>query len=95
MKKRFKTIESALITHISEVVHVKRDNVPDLYKRIITVVEPDEQTSFCELRNAKLKLFERLQLQEGDNVLIEYSHEGSEKNGKKYNNIYINNISKL
>ena len=64
-----------------------------MYKKVLTIETIDEQVLYPEVRNAKLKLLENMY--ENSTVEIEISFEGSEKNGKRYNNIYINNITKL
>ena len=83
------------VTKIGELIHIQRDAAPDLYKRVLTVEMIDGQRLFPEIRNMRLKQLEKNQIQEGCLVNIEYSFEGSEKNGKRYNNIYINKIEKL
>jgi hypothetical protein len=75
-----------------EVVNIPT-SVHTLYKKVLTLETIDEQVLYPEVRNAKLKLLENVY--ENSTVEIEFSFEGSEKNGKRYNNIYINNITKL
>lgn len=82
-----------VITEIGELVHIQRQGIPDLYKRVLTVETIDEQVLYPEVRNGKLKLLD--DIYENSTVEIEYSFEGSEKNGKRYNNIYVNNMKKL
>lgn len=81
------------ITQIGELVHIERKGATDLYKKVLTVETLDGQVLYPEVRNNKLKLLE--DIYEGAAVKIEFSFEGSEKNGKRYNNIYVNNIVKL
>ena len=92
MKKEYLKIKG-VITEIGELVHIQREGIPDLYKKVLTIETIDEQVLYPEVRNAKLKLLENMY--ENSTVEIEFSFEGSEKNGKRYNNIYINNIPKL
>jgi len=92
MKKEYLKIKG-VITEIGELVHIQREGIPDLYKKVLTLETIDEQVLYPEVRNAKLKLLENMY--ENSTVEIEFSFEGSEKNGKRYNNIYINNITKL
>jgi hypothetical protein len=92
MKKEYLKIKG-VITEIGELVHIQREGIPDLYKKVLTLETIDEQVLYPEVRNAKLKLLENVY--ENSIVEIEFSFEGSEKNGKRYNNIYINNITKL
>lgn len=92
MKKEYLKIKG-VITEIGELVHIQREGIPDLYKKVLTIETIDKQILYPEVRNAKLKLLENMY--ENSTVEIEFSFEGSEKNGKRYNNIYINNITKL
>lgn len=85
----------AKVQLISDLVHIERKTKPDLYKRVITLETSDGQILFPEIRNNRLKLLERENITVGSNVEVEYSFQGSEKNGKIYNNIYINSILKL
>lgn len=94
MRKDYLTIRG-VITEIGEMVHIPRTGIPDLYKKVLTVETIDEQVLYPELRNGKLKMLEDQNITEHSTVEIEFSFEGSEKNGKRYNNIYINNIKKV
>ena len=80
---------------IGDLVHIERNQKPDLYKKVLTIETPDGQVLFPELRNNKIKTLERDNITVGCAVEIEYSFQGSEKNDKRYNNIYINKITKL
>lgn len=80
---------------VGELVHIKRDGIPDLYKRVLTVETPDGQVLFPELRNGKLKMIESEGITQGSTVEIQYLFQGSEKNGKRYNNIYIYSIKNI
>lgn len=84
----------AKVLEIGELIYIKRDNSPDMYKKMLVLETEDGQRVYPELRNKKLNLAEDFNIVEGDIVEIEYSFEGSEKNGKRYNNIYINSIKK-
>lgn len=81
------------IKKIGEVVHIKRKNIPDLYKKVLTFESEDGQISFPEVRNSKLKILDAIE--EGDKVEIKFTLEGSEKNSKRYNNIYTYSIKKV
>lgn len=80
---------------VGEAIHIKRDGIPDLHKRVLTVETPDGQILFPELRNGKLKMLETEGIKQGSTVEIEYLFQGSEKNGKRYNNIYIYSIKAI
>lgn len=80
---------------VGEPIHIKRDGIPDLHKRVLTVETPDGQILFPELRNGKLKMLETEGIKQGSTVEIQYLFQGSEKNGKRYNNIYIYSIKSI
>jgi|VirMetMinimDraft_7_1064189.scaffolds.fasta_scaffold09403_7 hypothetical protein len=80
---------------VGELVHIKRDGIPDLYKRVLTIETPDGQILFPELRNGKLKMLEERDIKQGSTVEIDFLFQGSEKNSKRYNNIYIYSIKKI
>lgn len=82
-----------VITEIGDLVHIQRQGIPDLYKKVLTLETIDGQVLYPEVRNGKLKLLDNVY--ENSTVEIEYSFEGSEKNDKRYNNIYVNNLVKL
>lgn len=85
----------AKVMEIGELIYIKRDNIPDLYKRMLVLETEDGQRLYPEVRNKKLKILEDISELEGAIVDVEYSFEGSEKNGKRYNNIYVNSIKKV
>jgi len=93
MRKDYLKIKG-VVTEVGELVHINRTGIPDRYKRVLTIETIEEQGLYPELRNSKLKLLEELEIVEGSVVEIEFSFEGSEKNGKRYNNVYINDIKK-
>ena len=80
---------------VGELVHIKREGIPDLYKRVLTMETPDGQILYPELRNGKLKMIEAEGIKQGSTVEIQYLFQGSEKNGKRYNNIYIYTIKTI
>lgn len=94
MRKDYLKIKG-VVTEIGELVHIQRTGIPDLYKRVLTVETADEQILYPEVRNSKIKMLESEGIDEQSIVEIEFSFEGSEKNGKRYNNIYVNNIVRL
>lgn len=80
---------------VGDLIHIERQGIPDLYKRVLTVETPDGQVLFAELRNGKLKMLEAEGIKQGSTVAIQYLFQGSEKNGKRYNNIYIYSIKTI
>lgn len=91
VEKNYFTLKGT-VQLIGELTHIKRVGIPDLYKQVLTVETPDEQVLFLELRNGKLKLLETENIEEGSAVEINFTFQGSEKNEKRYNNIYIHSI---
>ena len=94
MNKNYFKLEGK-VCEVGELVHIERKGIPDLYKRVLTIETAEGQKLYPELRNQKLKLLDREQIDINSLVSIEYSFEGSEKNGKRYNNIYINSIKTI
>jgi hypothetical protein len=78
------------IKEIGEEQTFNRVKKAPFKKRMISLETSDGQRLFCELR--KMELLENIEV--GNVVNIEISFAGSEKNGKKYNNIFINKMSK-
>ena len=90
--KNYFTIQGK-IEEISDLVHIVRKDLPDLYKKMLVVTISDGQKLFPEIRNKNLSQLDNIKT--NDIVNIEFTFEGSEKNGKRYNNIYINQITKV
>lgn len=82
----------AEMTFIGELQVFRRNNKPDFSKKMVDLKTNDGQRLFCEVRNSKIPLLNDLSI--GDIVTVELLFAGSEKNGKKYNNLYIVNIEK-
>lgn len=83
------------VTEIGDMVQIRRTTKPDIYKKILAVETMDNQKVYMEIRNTGIKELEREGIDEGSLVEIEYLFEGSEKDGKKYNNVVIKNIRLL
>ena len=83
------------VTEIGDMVQIRRTTKPDIYKKILAVETMDNQKVYMEIRNTGIKELEREGVEEGSLVEIEYLFEGSEKDGKKYNNVVIKNIRLL
>ena len=73
---------------------IERKTAPTLLKKVLTIELDDGQVLYPELRNSKINLLEEEGINLRDRVYLEVSFHGSEKNSKKYNNIYINSIQK-
>ena len=61
-------------------------------RAVVTVTTEDEQKAFFEVRDALISRIEKLGVIRGDVVEIGFVFIGSEKNGRTYNNIFINQI---
>lgn len=93
MNKNYFKLEGK-VCEVGELVHIEEKVFRPL-QRVLTIETADGQKLYPELRNQKLKLLDREQIDINSLVSIEYSFEGSEKNGKRYNNIYINSIKTI
>ena len=82
------------VTSMGELIHIPRTGIPDLFKRVLTIELLDGQVLYPEVRNQRLKILDREQIEVNDFVELGYTFEGSEKNNKRYNNIYVNSIKK-
>lgn len=80
------------VTEIGSMIQIRRTIKPDIYKKTITVVTPDNQKVFMEIRNTGIKELEREGIEMNSFVEVEYLFEGSEKDDKKYNNVVIKSI---
>lgn len=89
-----KQVLTAEIKEIDDLVQIRRTSKPDMYKRTLTLATSDGQILYPEIRNNALKVLEREGIEVGSIVEIQYTFQGSEKQGKKYNNILIHNIKK-
>lgn len=78
---------------IGDLERIQRNSKPDLHKKVLTFETTDGQVLFPEVRNRKLDLLDHINV--GDKVSIEIIFQGSEKNNKRYNNIYTCNVQKL
>ncbi len=90
-----KQVLTAQITEIGPLEQIRRTTKPDMYKKVLTLQTVDGQILFPEIRNNALKVLDREGIMEGSIVEIQYTFQGSEKQGKKYNNILIHNIKKV
>lgn len=61
-------------------------------RAVVTITTEDQQMAFFEIRDAVIARIEKLGLRPGDQVEIGFVFIGSEKNGRIYNNLFINQI---
>jgi len=91
MKKAL-TWTAAIVDKISESETIQRAGKEPVEKKTITLVTEDGQKGFFEARKIILQKIERLGIQEGTKVNVGFVYVGTEKNGKVYNNLFINDI---
>lgn len=81
---------TAKVTFIGELQIFRRNTKPDFSKRLVSLNTEDGQVMFCEIRNSKIPLINPIKI--GDVVNVDIIFAGSEKNDKRYNNLYIVNL---
>lgn len=93
MEKRKINYINGYITYISPEIEVRNVGRPMYLKKMVTVVSNDGQKFFGEIRKNKLTLLETVNI--GRELKIGYLFEGSERDNKKYNNIYIDTLENV
>lgn len=89
-------ILTGIVEEIGGLVQLNRKkDGKDIYKKVLTIKEADGQLSYIDVLNQRIKSVEDQNIEEGDIVEIEYSFKGSERDGKKFNNIFCNSITKI
>lgn len=84
-----------IIKDIGSLEQIRRTKKPDLFKRLVTILQEDGQIFYGEIRNNNIKILEKEGLEVGDEVVVVIQFQGNEKDGKKYNNILIHSIKRL
>jgi hypothetical protein len=95
MNTKYIEFNNCLILEIDNLIHIERDNKPDLFKRTLSIQTEDKQLFFGEVRNNNLRFFEQKGIKNGDKVNVKISLQGSVKDSKKYNNVFIAEIDKV
>lgn len=93
MEKRKLNFMTGYITYISPEIEVNNVGRPMYLKRMVTVVSNDGQKFFGEIRKNKLTLLDSINTRQ--ELKIGYLFEGSERDNKKYNNIYIDTLENV
>jgi len=83
----------AQLSFIGELEIYSRKSKMDYSKIMIDLITHDDQKIFGEVRNSKIPLIQAFK--KGDIVDVEYIFAGSEKNGKKYNNLIVVNLERI
>lgn len=84
------------VEEISDIIQIRRLEKPDLFKRVLTIKSFESgQILYPEVRNTGLKVLSSEGIEVGSLVEITFIFQGTEKDGKKYNNILIQTIKLL
>lgn len=81
------------LSELGELQVFSRRGRPDFSKRMVDAVTADGQKLYGEVRNSMIPVLNHFKV--GDIVEIDYFFAGSEKDGKKYNNIIIVNLQRV
>ena len=65
---------------------------PSKKRAVVTLTTDDEQKAFFEVRDIIISRIDKLGIRPGDQVEVGFVFIGSEKNGRTYNNLFINQI---
>lgn len=84
------------VEEISDIIQIRRLQKPDLFKKVLTIKSfESSQILYPEVRNTGLKVLETEGIEVGSLVEITFIFQGTEKDGKKYNNVLIQTIKVL
>lgn len=78
------------VEHLGEIQRFNRPGKAAFFKRMVDLSTYDGQILYCEVR--KMQLLDSVR--PNDIVEVGISFAGSNKSGKKYNNIFINELIK-
>lgn len=90
-----RNVIKGFVTYISDLIQIRRTTKPDLFKKSLDIITQDQQKIFVEVRNTGIKELDREGIKVGSYVEVEFLFEGSEKDGRKYNNVVARNIKLL
>jgi phosphoribosyl-dephospho-CoA transferase len=93
LKKPFEI--QGTITNIEDEKNIQRKTKPTLTKKVLTVETLDGQVLFMDIRNKRIEQLVLQNIQVNDLVNISYIFQGSIKDNKRYNNIFITTITKI
>ena len=84
------------VEEISDIIQIRRLQKPDLFKKVLTVKSFEtNQILYPEVRNTGLKILDTEGIEVGSLIEITFIFQGTEKDGKKYNNVLIQTIKLL
>jgi hypothetical protein len=71
----------------------KEGTLAEFSKMVLSLVTVDDQMLFVEVRNRRIEELDNIP--EGAIVNVDFIFAGSEKNGKRYNNLIVTKISRI
>jgi hypothetical protein len=92
MNKKVLTPFIGYFEKMSTPEFIKVQGKLDKKRAVVTIVTEDEQKAFFEVREAVISRIEKMGIRTGDQIEIGFVFIGSEKNGRTYNNLFINQI---
>lgn len=72
----------------------EKDGLPPIQRSTVTVITDDGQKAYFEARKKMINLITKVGYNPGDKVNVGFVFMGTEKNGKIYNNLFVNSIKK-
>lgn len=92
MSKKKLTLFTGYFQGMSKPELITIEGKPTKKRAIVTIITEDEQKAFFEVRDAMIARIEKIGIRKGDEVQIGFVFIGSEKSGRFYNNLFINEI---
>lgn len=93
MNKKFLTLLVGYFEKMSTPEDIIIERKPSKKRAVVTIVTEDGQKAFFEIRDGIIARIEKMGIRLGDQVEIGFVFIGSEKNGRIYNNLFINEIN--
>ncbi len=90
--KKQLTWTDAIVDKISDMEIINRPGKEPVEKKTLTLITEDGQKGFFEAKRYVLSKLTTLEITEGARVSVGFVFVGTEKNGKVYNNLFINEI---
>ena len=83
------------VENISDIIEIDRGKKGKLHKKVISLVTADGQKLFAEIRNKRIRQIDDQLIIVHTEVTMDILFQGSEKNGKRYNNLFIDQINRV
>jgi DNA helicase TIP49 (TBP-interacting protein) len=92
MNKKLLTPFMGYFEKVSTPEAIVVEGRPTKKRAVVTITTEDGQKAFFEIRDVMISRIDKLGIRPGDQVEIGFVFIGSEKNGRTYNNLFINEI---